>query len=120
MPIVYSLEMVERSVGNIVLEEIMQQVKESVKRGRTLSEILEKFDYFPPMVTQLIKIGEEVGDLSGMFSKVNGFYAQLIETKVARILALFEPVMIIVMGVLIGGMVISMYLPIFKLATAGA
>lgn len=119
VPIVYSLEMVERSVMNVVLRDIMTQIKESVKRGRTLSEIIEKFEYFPPMVTQLIKIGEEVGDLSGMFAKVNKFYSQLIETKVTRILALFEPVMIVIMGVIIGGMVISMYLPIFKLATLG-
>ncbi len=119
VPIVYTLEMSEKSANNIVLRSILEKVKEAVKAGKTLSEPLESSGYFPPMVVQLIRIGEEVGDLPGMFRRINEYYSLLIETKISRMLALFEPFMIVFMGVIIGGMVISMYLPIFKLATLG-
>ncbi len=119
VPIVYSLEISEKSATNVVLRNIIKEIKENVKRGRPLNLPLEKFTYFPPLVIQMIRIGEEVGNLADMFKKISNYYHKIIETKMARFISLFEPLMIIFIGGIIGSMVIAMYLPIFNLATLG-
>jgi len=119
VPIVYSLEISERSATNVILRDIIKEVKENVKKGKSLNVPLGKFTYFPPLVIQMVKIGEEVGNLAGMFKKISEYYHKLIETKMSRFIALFEPMMIVIIGILVGTMVIAMYLPIFNLATLG-
>ncbi|MDI6758792.1 MAG: type II secretion system F family protein [Candidatus Omnitrophota bacterium] len=116
VPILYSLEIVERSVGNLILGEIIKKIKEGVREGKTLSEPLQKSGFFDPMAIQLIGIGEEIGELSNMFKRLNSFYRDYIDTFLTRFTAMFEPLMLIFMGAVIGLMVLGIFLPIFQLA----
>ena len=95
----------------------ISKIRESVKNGKPLSEEMRKDEVFSAMVTQLVSVGEEIGNLPEMFRRINQFYSNVIKAKIERMLALFEPFMIVIMGIIIGSMVISMYLPIFKIAT---
>ncbi len=119
VPILYSLEIAESSSDNVVVKDIIRTVKESVREGKTLTGPLEKSGFFPPMVIQMVSMGEEIGELDKMFKKISVFYAEMMETQVTRLATMFEPIMIVFMGGIIGSMVISMFLPIFKLATIG-
>jgi type IV pilus assembly protein PilC len=120
VPILYSLEIAEQSVGNSIVSGVIRQVKESVRDGRTLTAPLEKSGFFEPMVVQMVNIGEEIGELSAMFKKINNFYQEYVETFLTRFTAMFEPVMLLFMGVVIAAMVIGMFLPIFQIAQVGA
>jgi len=115
VPILYSLEIAEHSVGNLTLADIIRKVKEEVREGKTLSGPLERSGFFEPMAVQMVAIGEEIGELSNMFKRLNVFYQEYIDTFLTRFTSLFEPIMLIFMGVVIGIMVIGMFLPIFQL-----
>jgi type IV pilus assembly protein PilC len=119
VPILYSLEIAEHSVGNLVVADIIREIKENVREGKPLSQPLEKSGFFEPMVVQMIAIGEEIGELSQMFKKINTFYQELVETFLTRVTALFEPLMLVFMAIVIGIMVVGMFLPIFQLAQIG-
>ncbi len=119
VPILYSLEITERSVDNLVMSEIIRRIKEDVRQGKSLSQPLEKSGFFEPMVVQMVGIGEEIGELAQMLKKVNAFYQEYVETFLTRFTTMFEPVMLIFMGLIIGLMVIGMFLPIFKIAQIG-
>ena len=119
VPIVYSLEIVGRSIGNTVIEKEIFLVKENVKKGKTLSAELQKIRVFPPLVTEIARVGEEAGNLPEMFRKVSQHYQKEVSTKIDRLIAAFEPIMILLMGVVIGGIVISLFLPLFKIASLG-
>jgi type IV pilus assembly protein PilC len=116
VPILYSLEISERSVDNVILGDIIRKVKEEVREGKLLGQSLEKSGFFDPMVSQMISIGEEVGELPGMFKKLNAFYQEHLEVFTTRFTSIFEPVMLIFMGVVIGIMIIGLFLPIFKIS----
>lgn len=120
VPLLYSLEIAEHSIGNLVVADIISQVKEDVRQGKTLNSALEKSQFFSPMVVQMVAAGEEIGELPQMFKRINEFYQEQVETFLARFISLFEPVMIIFMGLVIGAIVVGMYLPIFKIATMGS
>lgn len=120
VPILYALEITERSVNNRTLGDIIHQVKEDVRTGKTLSAPIEKSGFFSPMVVQMVTIGEEIGDLPNMFKKISSYYQEYTETFITRFAATFEPIMILFMGLIIGTMVVCMYLPIFKIASVGA
>lgn len=115
VPILYSLEIAEHSVGNLVVAEIIRKIKEEVREGKPLSQPLERSGFFEPMAVQMVTIGEEIGELSNMFKKLNAFYQEYIETFMTRLSSMFEPFMLIFMGVVIGVMVIGMFLPIFQI-----
>ena len=115
VPILYSLEITEHSVGNLVLGEIISQIKEDVREGKPLSQPLDKSGFFDPMAVQMVTIGEEIGELSSMFKKLNSFYQEYVDTFMTRFTVMFEPVMLIFMGVAVGLMVVGMFLPIFQL-----
>lgn len=119
VPILYALEIAEKSAGTVIVAKIVRSVKNAVREGRTLTQPLDESAFFPPMVTQMVSVGEEVGDLDKMFKKISAYYAEIMETKITRFASMFEPIMIVVMGATIGSMVVSMFLPIFKLATIG-
>ncbi len=119
VPILYSLEITEKSVGSVVIGEIIRQIKDDVRAGKPLSQPLERSGFFEPMVVQMVHIGEEIGELSQMFKKINNFYQAYVETFLGRFLAMFEPLILIFMGVIIGLMVIGMFLPIFKISQIG-
>ena len=120
VPILYSLEIIEHSVDNLVAADIVRQIKESVKEGKSLSQQLEKSGFFEPMVVQMIAVGEEIGELSQMFKKINDFYQDYVATFLIRFTSLFEPIMLLFMGLIIGIMVIGMFLPIFQLTKLGS
>ncbi|MFH0738275.1 MAG: type II secretion system F family protein [Candidatus Omnitrophota bacterium] len=117
VPILYSLEITEHSVNNSIMAGILHRVKDDVREGKSLSQTLEKSGFFEPMVIQMIAVGEEVGDLPQMFKRINTFYQEYTETFLVRFTAMFEPIMLIFMGLVIGIMVVGMFMPIFQIAT---
>ncbi|MBL7081266.1 MAG: type II secretion system F family protein [Candidatus Omnitrophica bacterium] len=116
VPILYALEISERSVGSVVVADIVRNIKEQVRQGRSLNQPMEASGFFEPMVVEMVTIGEEVGDLAGMFRKVNMFYQEYVETFLTRFTSMFEPIMLVFMGLIIGIMVLGMFLPIFQIS----
>ena len=119
VPILYSLEISGRSSGSSLIQGIISEIANNVREGKPLGLELERSGFFPPMVSQMISMGEEIGEMDKMFKKVSAFYSDVLETKITRFTSMFEPLMIVIMGGVIGSMVVSMFLPIFKLATIG-
>lgn len=119
VPLLYSLEITEHSVGNLIMGEIIGKIKEDVREGRPLSLSLEKSGFFEPMVIQMVSVGEEIGELPQMFKRVNAFYQEYVETFLTRFTVMFEPLMLVFMGLVIGLMVVGMFLPIFQIASIG-
>lgn len=119
VPILYSLDITERSVDNLTLGNIINRIKEDVREGKPLNQPLAESGFFEPMVTQMISIGEEIGELPQMFKRINSFYEEYVETFLARFTAMFEPIILIFMGAVIGIMVIGLFLPIFQIAKMG-
>ncbi|MDD5108857.1 MAG: type II secretion system F family protein [Candidatus Omnitrophica bacterium] len=119
VPILYSLEISERSVDNLIMADIIKKIKEDVREGKPLRESLERSSFFEPMVIQMISIGEEIGELPQMFKRINSFYQEYCDTFLARFVAMFEPFVLIFIGLVIGIMVIGMFLPIFELSKGG-
>lgn len=117
VPILYSLEITERSVDNLVLGDIIRRIKDDVRDGKSISSPMQKSGFFDPMAVQMVNIGEEIGDLANMFKRLNQFYQEYVDTFVARFTVVFEPIMLIFMGGVIGVMVIGLFLPIFKIAS---
>ena len=115
VPILDGLEITARTAGNAIIEDAIMVTRESIERGETVSSPLEKTKVFPAMVTQMINVGETTGALDAMLSKIADFYEEEVDTAVAGLMTLLEPVMIAILGVIVGGIVISMYMPIFKL-----
>lgn len=116
VPILYSLEITEHSVGNLIMADIVHQIKEEVRAGKNLSLPLERSGFFEPMVVQMVAIGEEVGELPQMFKKINIFYQEYIETFLNRFASIFEPIVMIFMGLVIGIVIVGMFLPIFQIS----
>jgi type IV pilus assembly protein PilC len=116
VPILYSLEIAEHSVGNLVLGGIISKIKEEVREGRSLAQPLEKSGFFDPMAVQMVTIGEEIGELSNMFKRLNTFYQDYVDTFLTRFTSMFEPIMLIFMGIVVGIMVVGMFLPIFQIS----
>lgn len=119
VPIMQSLEVVAKAIDNTVIGEAVEAVRASIREGQTIAIPLQFSGVFPPMVVQMAKVGEETGALEQMLEKVADFYDVEVETTVASLTSLLEPILIIFMGVVVGAMVISLYLPIFSLATGG-
>jgi len=117
VPVLESLDTVGETSGNVVVEEAILNAKESITQGQTLSAPLSASGIFPRMVTQMINIGEETGSMEEMLSKIADFYEQEVDTAVDNMTALMEPFIMAFLGVVIGGLVIAMYLPIFKMAS---
>jgi type IV pilus assembly protein PilC len=115
VPILDGLEITARTAGNSIIEDAIMVTRQSIERGETVSAPLEKTRVFPAMVTQMINVGETTGALDAMLSKIADFYEEEVDTAVAGLMTLLEPVMIAILGTVVGGIVISMYMPIFKL-----
>jgi len=119
VPILYSLEISERSVGNLVMAEIIHKIKDDVSEGKPLREPMEKSAFFDPMFVQMVSIGEEIGELPQMFKKINSFYQDYVSMFLTRFVAMFEPFVLVFMGGIIGIIVISIFLPIFEISKIG-
>ncbi len=117
VPILESLDTVAETSGNVVIEEVILSCKDSISQGMTLTQPLEDSQIFPIMVTQMISIGEQTGSLEEMLSKIADFYEEEVDTAVDGMTALMEPIIMAFLGVVIGGLVIAMYLPIFQMAS---
>jgi len=115
VPILDGLEITARTAGNAVVEDAIMVTRKSIERGETVSAPLKETGVFPAMVTQMIGVGEATGALDTMLAKIADFYEEEVDTAVAGLLTLLEPVMISVLGIIVGGIVIAMYLPIFDL-----
>jgi len=117
VPILEGLRITARTAGNRVVEHAVLETRASVTAGKTLAEPLKASTVFPPMVVQMISVGEQTGALDAMLNKIADFYDDEVDTAVTALTALLEPMMIVFLGVVIGGLVIAMYLPIFRLVT---
>ncbi|MFP4398368.1 MAG: type II secretion system F family protein [Desulfonatronovibrio sp.] len=115
VPILSALDIVSRTSGNKTVELGVQEAKKSISEGQTLAEPLEETGIFPPMVIHMISIGEATGALDNMLGKVADFYDDEVDVAVETLTSLMEPIMIVVLGVIVGGLVVSMYLPIFQI-----
>jgi type IV pilus assembly protein PilC len=115
VPILRSLTIVGAVANNWVVEQALTKVGESVRQGKSIAEPLAKEPLFPSMVTQMIAVGEDSGALEVMLRKVSEFYDQEVEAMTEQLTALIEPIMIAVIGVLVGGMIVALYMPIFDI-----
>ncbi len=115
VPILDGLDITAKTAGNVIVEDAIQVTRKSIERGETIAAPLKQTGVFPPMVVQMISVGEATGALDTMLSKIADFYEDEVDTAVAGMLTLLEPVMIAFLGVVVGGIVIAMYLPIFGL-----
>jgi type IV pilus assembly protein PilC len=115
VPILDGLEITARTAGNSIIEDAVMTTRKSIERGETIAAPLKETAVFPPMVVQMIGVGEATGALDTMLAKIADFYEDEVDTAVAGLLTLLEPVMIAFLGVIVGGIVIAMYLPIFDL-----
>jgi len=115
VPILDGLEITARTAGNTIVEDAVMLTRKSIERGETISAPLKETGVFPPMVTQMIGVGEATGALDTMLAKIADFYEEEVDTAVAGLLTLLEPIMIAFLGIIVGGIVIAMYLPIFDL-----
>jgi type IV pilus assembly protein PilC len=118
VPIIDGLEITARTAGNKVVEGAVLSIISSIKEGQTIAEPLGRQAIFPPMVVQMIEVGENAGALDAMLNKIADFYDQEVDTAVAALTKLMEPMLMVFLGTVIGGMVVAMYLPIFKIAGA--
>src|SRR5260370_30049332 len=120
VPILSGLEITARTAGNKIIAEAIMTARASIREGETVSAPLKASGVFPPMVTQMIAVGEQTGALDEMLTKIAVFYEAEVDTAVDTLTSIIEPVMIVLMGGIVGGMVVAMYLPMFKLITVVA
>ncbi|PKN13733.1 MAG: pilus assembly protein PilC [Deltaproteobacteria bacterium HGW-Deltaproteobacteria-4] len=118
VPILDGLEIVAKTAGNRTVEKAIYQVRQSISEGKTIAEPLTKSGVFPPMVCQMIAVGEQAGAIDTMLNKIADFYDDEVDDAVGNLTAMMEPLLMLFLGTVVGGLVIAMYLPIFKLAGA--
>jgi type IV pilus assembly protein PilC len=120
VPILAGLEITARTAGNKIIAEAIMTARASIREGETVAAPLKASGVFPPMVVQMISVGEQTGALDEMLTKIAVFYEAEVDTAVDTMTSIIEPVMIVVMGGIVGGMVVAMYLPMFKLISVVA
>ncbi|HEY5974974.1 MAG TPA: type II secretion system F family protein [Geobacteraceae bacterium] len=118
VPIMDGLEIVAKTAGNKVVEESIYKVRQAISEGKTMAEPLGESGVFPPMVVQMISVGEATGAMDSMLNKIADFYDDEVDDAVNNLTAMMEPLLMVFLGTTVGGLVIAMYLPIFKLAGA--
>jgi type IV pilus assembly protein PilC len=116
--ILEGLEITAKTAGNRVIQDAIMQSRSSIAGGDTIAQPLQKSKVFPPMVISMIAVGEQTGGLDEMLSKIADFYDEEVDAAVSNLLSLLEPIMIVFLGVVVGGMVVAMYLPIFDMIDA--
>jgi len=118
VPILDGLNIVSKTAGNKVIETAILNARASIREGETIAEPLNRSNIFPPMVIQMISVGESTGALDSMLTKIAEFYEDEVDVAVGNLTSMLEPLLMIFLGVVIGGVVIAMYLPIFNMASA--
>jgi type IV pilus assembly protein PilC len=117
VPILEALNIVSKTAGNVIIENALMQTRKSISEGKTIAEPLMETDIFPPMVVQMIAVGEATGALDTMLAKIADFYDDEVDAAVDALTSLLEPFMMVFLGGVVGGMIIAMYLPIFQMAS---
>jgi type IV pilus assembly protein PilC len=117
VPILQALDIVGETSGNWAIECAVKDVQESVRIGQSLSGPLGKHPVFPPMVVQMVATGEDAGALEGMLKKISQFYDEEVSATTEQLTSLIEPLMIAILGVIVGGMIVALYMPIFSIFT---
>ena len=117
VPILHALQITQRMVGSKIMEGVIENIKKAAREGQLIADAMSKSEFFTPMVIQMVLIGEETGELANMLNRVAIFYESYVATFVERLTTLFEPIMLVLMGGVIGTIVIAMFLPIFSIAT---
>jgi type IV pilus assembly protein PilC len=120
VPILEGLNIVSKTAGNVIVENAIMKTRQSITEGRTIAEPLAETAIFPPMVVQMIAVGEATGALDAMLAKIADFYDDEVDAAVAAMTTMLEPFMMVFLGIVVGGMIICMYLPIFKMASVVA
>jgi type IV pilus assembly protein PilC len=115
VPILQAIDITGKAAGNVVIERAMESVQQSVKEGQSITGPLQKISVFPPMVTQMISVGEETGSLDAMLNKIADFYEDEVNASVKSLTSILEPILMMGVGGIVGTVVISMYLPIFNM-----
>jgi type IV pilus assembly protein PilC len=116
VPLVDALKTVAGATGNVVYENAVHQIRDDVATGHSLQLAMQQTGLFPPMMIQMTAIGEEAGSLDAMLDKVAAFYEEEVNNTVDALSSLIEPIIIVLIGGLVGGLVVAMYLPIFQMA----
>ncbi|MGZ4972150.1 MAG: type II secretion system F family protein, partial [Limisphaerales bacterium] len=117
VPILQALTIVKETAGNVIVSDAVQAVHNSVKEGETITAPLEAANLFPPMVISMVDVGEQTGALPEMLMKIADKYDEEVDNAVAAMTSLLEPIMIVILGIIVGSIVIAMYLPIIGIAT---
>jgi type IV pilus assembly protein PilC len=115
VPILQAIEITAKSSGNWVVENALLKTREAIREGIPIYRPLEDEPVFPPMVTRMIAVGEETGDIDGMLAKIAEFYESEVDATVKALTSIIEPLMIVVVGGIVGGIIVAMYLPMFKI-----
>jgi len=115
VPILEGLNITAKTSGNAILEDTIHTLKQRIEEGGNMADPMRESGFFPPMVTQMISVGESTGEMDAMLVKVADFYEEEVDTVVANLLTILEPILMVFLGVVVGGIVIAMYLPLFKL-----
>jgi type IV pilus assembly protein PilC len=115
VPILEGLNITAKTAGNAVLEDVIYKLRQRIEEGGTMADPMRQSGFFPPMVTQMVSVGESTGEMDSMLVKVADYYEEEVDVIVANLLTILEPVMMVFLGVVVGGVVIAMYLPLFKL-----
>ena len=110
------LEITAKTAGNRVIQDAIMASRASIAGGDTIAAPLQKSQVFPPMVISMIAVGEQTGGLDEMLSKIADFYDEEVDAAVSGLLSLLEPIMMVFLGIMLGGLIVAMYLPIFELA----
>lgn len=117
-PILHALDIVIETSGNVVIKEMLQKVKDNVREGKSMAEPLIEIGIFPDMLAHMVAVGEESGELASMLESAATFYGERLDATVSRLATLFEPLLIVIVGIIVGTLVIAMFLPIFGLSGA--
>ncbi|MBN2337286.1 MAG: type II secretion system F family protein, partial [Acidobacteria bacterium] len=115
VPILEGLEVTAKTAGNAILEDVILEVRQRIEAGGNMADPMRQSGFFPPMVTQMVSVGESTGEIDSMLTKVADYYEEEVDTVMANLMTILEPILMVFLGVVVGGIVIAMYLPLFKL-----
>ena len=118
VPILHALEITKKTVGNKILERDIEEVKIAVRDGKGMAQTMQGSALFSPLVVQMIGVGEEIGELGKMLDRISAFYKERVDTFVSRLTTMFEPLVLVFMGIVVGILVIAMFMPIFSISSA--
>ncbi|NQV04740.1 MAG: type II secretion system F family protein [Candidatus Omnitrophica bacterium] len=118
VPILHALEITEKTAGNKIMEQALKEVRASVRDGKGMAQTMENSELFSPLVVQMIGVGEEIGELGKMLDRIAVFYKERVDTFISRLTTMFEPIVLVFMGIVVGVLVIAMFMPIFSISSA--